>query len=137
MNKIFSLLLICCFTFAGLQMQAGNVESTECNQSIDTNNSLAFETTTMDYGSIKRGANGERVFKFKNISNKPVAIASAKGSCGCTVPSFPNEMIQPGASNEIKVMYDTNRLGKFSKTVTVTTSTGEVIRLVVKGEVTA
>ena len=39
--------------------------------------------------------------------------------CGCTVPQWPREEIAPGETGEIKVRYDTKRIGMINKTVTI------------------
>ena len=97
---------------------------------------MTFETETVDYGVIEQGSDPYRVFKFTNTGNEPLIITHAKGSCGCTVPTYPKEPIAPGESNEIKVRYDTNRLGKFTKRVTLTTNAGdEQQMLTIQGEV--
>jgi hypothetical protein len=49
-------------------------------------------------------------------------IQNAQGSCGCTLPEYPKQPIMPGEGAEIKVRYDTNRVGDFTKTVTLTTN---------------
>ena len=99
---------------------------------------MAFETETVDYGVIEQGADPYRVFKFTNTGNEPLIITNAKGSCGCTVPTYPKEPIAPGESGEIKVRYDTNRLGKFTKRVTLTTNAGDdKATLTIQGEVVA
>ena len=47
-------------------------------------------------------------------------ITDAKGSCGCTVPTYPKNIpIKPGETQAIKVTYDTKRPGNFTKTVTI------------------
>jgi hypothetical protein len=84
--------------------------------------SIEFEAKEIDYGTIEKGANGVRVFKFTNTGSAPLIINSAKGSCGCTVPSYAKEPIMPGESSEIKVKYDTKRVGAFTKYVTLTTN---------------
>ena len=97
---------------------------------------MAFETETVDYGVIEQGSDPYRVFKFTNTGNAPLIITNAKGSCGCTVPTYPKEPIGPGETSEIKVRYDTNRLGKFTKRVTLTTNAGEEKQmLTIQGEV--
>ena len=97
---------------------------------------MAFETETVDYGVIEQGSEPYRVFKFTNTGNAPLIITNAKGSCGCTVPTYPKEPIGPGETSEIKVRYDTNRLGKFTKRVTLTTNAGEEKQmLTIQGEV--
>nr|WP_294933964.1 DUF1573 domain-containing protein [uncultured Flavobacterium sp.] len=99
---------------------------------------MVFESETIDYGTIEQNANGQREFKFTNNGNKPLIIMSATGSCGCTVPDAPKEPIAPGASAVIKVKYDTNRVGGFTKMVTVTSNATEVPKtLTIKGEVKA
>ena len=63
-------------------------------------------------------------------------ITSVKGSCGCTVPTKPEEPIMPGETGEIKVKYATNRVGPFAKTVTITSNAFESNKIVrVKGRV--
>ncbi len=97
---------------------------------------MAFESETVDYGVIEQGSEPLRVFKFTNTGNAPLIITNAKGSCGCTVPTYPKEPIAPGESSEIKVRYDTNRIGKFTKRVTITSNAGaEQKMLTITGEV--
>lgn len=99
---------------------------------------MTLENTTVDYGVIEKGADPIRIFKFTNTGNEPLIIKTAKGSCGCTVPTYPQEPIMPGEANKIEVRYDTQRVGAFTKTVTLTTNEGEATRtLTIKGEVKA
>jgi len=92
-----------------------------------------------NYGNIENGSNGTRVFKFTNTGEAPLVISNAKGSCGCTVPSYPKEPIMPGESNEISVKYDTKRTGQFTKYVTLTTNAKDnaTVRLKIYGTVAA
>ena len=46
-------------------------------------------------------------------------ISDAKGSCGCTVPTYSKEPIAPGAKGSITVTYDTKRPGPITKSVTI------------------
>ncbi len=80
---------------------------------------IIFDQETIDYGTIEEGANGQRIFTFTNTGKEPLIITNAKGSCGCTVPTWPREPIAPGESGEIKVKYDTKRVGPFTKSVTI------------------
>jgi hypothetical protein len=99
---------------------------------------MTFEVTSVDYGTIEKGGDPIRRFKFTNTGNEPLIIKSAKGSCGCTVPTYPQEPIMPGESNNIEVRYDTQRVGMFTKTVTLTTNeTNDTHTLTIKGEVKA
>ena len=83
---------------------------------------IVFETEVIDYGKIDKGANGVREFKFTNTGKSPLIISNARGSCGCTVPTWPKEPIKPGESSVIKVKYDTNRPGPINKSVTITSN---------------
>ena len=83
---------------------------------------MVFETETIDYGTIEHNANGDREFVFTNNGNKPLIISNAQGSCGCTVPTTPKEPIAPGAKGIIGVKYATDRIGAFTKSVTVTSN---------------
>lgn len=78
-----------------------------------------FEKETIDYGKIDKGAKGERIFVFTNTGDAPLIIKNIQSSCGCTVPKKPEKPVMPGEKGEIKVSYDTNRLGGFSKSITI------------------
>ncbi len=98
---------------------------------------IKFETLEINYGNIEKGANGVREFKFTNTGSAPLIIENAQGSCGCTVPTYPKEPIMPGQSNVIKVKYDTQRVGAFTKYVTLTTNakSNTTTQLKIYGEV--
>lgn len=83
---------------------------------------MVFENETIDYGTIAHNADGNRQFVFTNNGNKPLIITNTQGSCGCTVPTTPKEPIAPGAKGVIGVKYATDRVGPFTKTVTVTSN---------------
>ena len=78
-----------------------------------------FEKEIINYGKINKGANGERVFVFTNVGDQPLIIKNIQSSCGCTIPKKPAKPIMPGEKGEIKVSYDTKRVGGFSKTITI------------------
>jgi len=99
---------------------------------------IKFEKEVHDYGTIMQNADGATAFVFTNTGSEPLIISDAKGSCGCTVPEWPKEPIAPGKKSSIKVQYDTNRVGAFQKTVTVTTNGSvEPIVLKIQGTVNA
>lgn len=80
------------------------------------------DDTTLDYGTIQQHSEPLRTVTFKNTGTEPLIIKNARGSCGCTVPTWEKEPIMPGEESVIEVRYATNRLGKFSKKVTITTN---------------
>ncbi|MEL6390423.1 MAG: DUF1573 domain-containing protein [Bacteroidota bacterium] len=83
---------------------------------------MEFKSLTVDYGTIEQNSEPLRVAEFTNTGTKPLVIKNARGSCGCTVPDWPKEPIMPGQTAEIQIRYDTKRLGKINKTVTITTN---------------
>lgn len=129
-NTIFAIALF----LSGISI---NAQSSAPAEDFDANAPIfRFETEVIDYGKIEKDTDGERVFKFKNIGNTPLIITNAKGSCGCTVPTYDKEPIMPGETGEIKVKYATNRVGRFSKTVTLTSNARESKKVIrIKGEV--
>jgi len=99
---------------------------------------ISFETELIDYGTIKQGEEGTRIFKFKNTGKDPLVISNARGSCGCTVPTWPKEPIMKGQTAELKVHYDTKRVGAFTKTVTIESNAKTASKVVtIKGTVEA
>ena len=98
---------------------------------------IEVENEVIDYGTIAHNADGKREFIVKNTGNEPLIITKTKGSCGCTVPKAPKEPIMPGKSAVIEVKYATNRVGAFSKTVTVNSNAVNqpTMTLKIKGKV--
>jgi len=99
---------------------------------------IEFVEEVLDYGTIEHNADGVRYFEFKNTGTEPLIISNCKGSCGCTVPACPKEPILPGETGKIKVKYATNRVGAFTKSVTVTSNAVTPTKTVkIKGKVLA
>lgn len=105
----------------------------------ETATTMSFEKEMHDFGSVKEGEKVTHVFKFKNTGDKPLIISDAKGSCGCTVPSYPKEPIAPGKSGEIKVEFDSKgKKGSETKYVTLNANTIPAeTRLTIKANVIA
>ncbi len=83
---------------------------------------MEFESLVLDYETIDQHSEPLRLLSFTNTGDEPLVITNAKGSCGCTVPTWPKEPVMPGESADIEIRYATNRLGKFTKTVKFTTN---------------
>jgi hypothetical protein len=80
---------------------------------------IEFEEEVHNYGNVPFEGNGTFAFVFKNTGTEPLIISNAKGSCGCTVPTWPQEPIAPGKTAKIDVTYDTKRVGEINKSVTI------------------
>jgi hypothetical protein len=98
---------------------------------------IEFEKVVHDYGDVPFNGDGTCEFRFTNTGNEPLLVQKPKSSCGCTIPSWPNEPILPGESDVIKVTYRTNRAGNINKTVTVTSNAlkNSTVVLRIKGRV--
>jgi hypothetical protein len=99
---------------------------------------IKFENTIYNHGIINYYSNGVSYFKFKNIGNKPLIITNAQTNCGCfKVDKWPKEPIMPNKSGVIVCRYDTERIGRFEKTATITTNAENLPNVVlqVKGDV--
>jgi hypothetical protein len=91
--------------------------------------------TDCDYGTIEYNSEPKRTVKFKNTGTEALIITGARGSCGCTVPTYSKEAIQPGQEGTIDITYQTTRTGRIDKRVTVTTNEGKEHYIRVIGEV--
>lgn len=95
------------------------------NQTVATTataSSLEWDTKSIDVGKIQKDAPLELAFRFTNHSKDPVIIKNVRTSCGCTAAQHSQAPVLPGQSSEIKVSYDTRRIGFFNKTISVQTS---------------
>lgn len=108
----------------------GSIRPTNTNQpeqqvvDAETAATMEFEEQRYDFGTITEGEKVEHIFKFKNTSSNPLIIENARGSCGCTVPEWSRSPIAPGATSEIKVVFDSKgKKGANNKTVTITANT--------------
>ena len=93
--------------------------------------------SAQNFGKVTDGEKVVITFHFKNTGTKPLVISNVQASCGCTVPSKPEEPIAPGAEGKITAEFNSEgRVGKASKNITVTANTKEGIAvLMFEGEV--
>ena len=86
---------------------------------------------------VQEGTQVKHNFKFTNTGDHDLIISNAKGSCGCTVPQWPQEPIAPGETGEIKVNFDSKgRPGSQKKSVTLTANTSPANTVLrIEGEV--
>lgn len=142
MKKLAIIVVVALFTISvnaqiGPKKDATSSVKATVTQEVDPNGPvIKFETQTVDYGIIDKGSDGTREFKFTNTGKSPLKIKSVKSTCGCTIPTYPKNDIMPGESAVINVKYNTNRAGRFSKSVSIFTNTvPERSVLRIKGEV--
>ncbi|WP_246202726.1 DUF1573 domain-containing protein [Fulvivirga lutimaris] len=98
---------------------------------------ITFSEKSFDFGNVKE-VDGPitHEFTFTNNSQEPIRILNVKASCGCTTPAWTRDSIAPGNTGYIQAQYNPrNRPGVFNKSLTITTSLGETLRLYIRGEV--
>jgi len=121
---LFSLLLICGITTAMAQKPA----------------EIKFDKVTHNFGKFsEKNPIVTCTFAFTNVGEQPLVINQAMASCGCTVPNYTKEPIQPGKKGEINVTYNGTgkALGHFKKSITVRTNGAvEITRLYIEGDMT-
>ena len=99
---------------------------------------LWIEEYIHDYGEIALDSDGSWSFVFKNLGEGPIVINKVRSTCGCTIPAWPREPVEPGAGGEITVKYNTAQTGTFLKSVFVYSSAANSpVKLQIKGKVTA
>lgn len=83
-----------------------------------------FENEIYEFGSVTAGEKIAYSFKFRNVGETDLVISNASASCGCTVPKWPEEPIEPGDEGTIDVVFDTEgKSGVQSKSITVVANT--------------
>lgn len=81
---------------------------------------IDFDVTHHNFGTIKEGEKVEHKFVFKNTGNEVLQLENVQPACGCTVPSFSREPIEPGGTGEIAFAFDSQgRPGLNHKYITV------------------
>lgn len=85
---------------------------------------IKYAEEEFNFGTAIEGEVIKHTFKFTNVGKVPLTILSARSSCGCTIPKWPEEPIAPGATGEILVNFNTDmKVGNQRKTVYVTANT--------------
>ena len=93
---------------------------------------IVFSETEHNYGTIQKGGDGNCTFSFTNTGDEPLILSNVRASCGCTTPKWTQKPVMPGKTGEIGVRYNTNNVGGFTKTITVTSNAVNNSRLVLK-----
>jgi uncharacterized protein YceK len=121
---------------AGSQGQTAAADQAIVNDSTNWT-TVQWLDSSQNFGKVTDGEKVVITFHFKNTGSKPLVIANVQASCGCTVPSKPDEPIAPGQEGKITAEFNSaGRVGKASKYLNVTCNTKEnVTNLLFEGEV--
>ncbi len=127
MKKFFLLSLFVSMAFTMI-----NAQETKTQEQPLNGPKISFSEQEHNYGTIQKGGDGNCEFVFTNEGNEPLILSNVKASCGCTTPSWTKEPIMPGKTGTIKVRYNTNNVGSFTKTITVTSNAIDSPRITLK-----
>ena len=98
---------------------------------------IKFDKTSHDFGKFKESAPQTYSFVFTNTGDQPLVIQQAFASCGCTVPTFSKEPVQPGEKGKITVTYNGKGKfpGHFKKPGTErSNASNQIVRIYVEGD---
>ena len=112
-KAIFSLLFV-----------LGAVFAVQAQNEVVSGPAIEVDKDVHDYGVVPKGGDTNCEFVVTNSGTEPLIISKCKGSCGCTVPTWPKEPIPVGGTGEITAQF--NSKGKpniQNKTVTITANT--------------
>jgi len=97
---------------------------------------IKFDLTDIDLGEIKMGKKYSIDFWFKNEMKDPLVVYDVKTSCGCTVAGWDKKPLEASAKSKIKVEYNAEQKGYFTKSIRVISNAGnKLVELTIKGVV--
>lgn len=141
MKKIFTFLVFLPLSFAVLAQKdiAKNKDSKIQAAPHDTSSAkleaLSLKETSFDFGKIPQGKPVTHTFQFTNTGSTAFSLDNVQASCGCTTPEWNKDVIQPGSTAIIKVGYNAQNEGPFTKPVTITYNGNQTKQIIIKGEV--
>tara|TARA_B100002019_G_C21196650_1_gene561783 strand:- start:60 stop:1049 length:990 start_codon:yes stop_codon:yes gene_type:complete len=96
---------------------------------------LLKDEVSLDYGIIKKGGNGIKKVKIENKLNYLVRLTS-KTNCGCLLGVIDKKELKPGESTYMEVKYNTMKVGKINRNITLEINSGYEIKIIkVTGEI--
>jgi hypothetical protein len=95
---------------------------------------LTFDSTVVNFGKIVQGTYLFENIWFTNTGNEPIIISRASTSDGGSYTEWPKEPIAAGQRGAIRFRYDTQRIGVFNRSISVTYNNNST-QITAKGEV--
>jgi len=142
MKKILVAIALIIFALGGLFLLVNvPVFSTKANGGnfwSKTEDTITVDKTLHDFGTIKEmGGKVSAAFIVTNNTKATIVITYVSASCGCTVPTWTKDPIEPGNTGLVTATYNPlGRPGPFDKTITILTNgSPERILVRIKGTV--
>jgi len=116
------------------ELYLGLVAGSRSSKPSEQTTQVSISQTVLDFGSFPKEEKQERSFVLTNTGNGLLMMQDIITSCGCTKVEYPKEPARPGETLEVKVTYEAEEAGYFSKKITVYCNTeNSPLRLTVKG----
>ncbi len=97
---------------------------------------ISFEEKLFNYGTIEQNSDGTHDFNYTNTGKEPLVFSNVRSSCGCTVPEWSKKPLLSKEQGTIRVKYDTKRIGRFNKTISIYSNAKEPMMVIrIQGEV--
>lgn len=96
------------------------------NNKVVVGNKTTMEVEELfDAGNVMKGEMITAKFQVHNTGDYPLVIGEVKGSCSCTVASYPEEPIAPGKVGEVLAHVNTEKTGTgvINKTIRIVANT--------------
>lgn len=90
---------------------------------------LTKEQSVKNLGNIDMNTNISQ-FVFTNDLNMPLTISKVVTGCGCTVPAWTDDPVNPGENFTIDVAFTPQSVGAFFKTISVIFTNPNILQLV-------
>ena len=91
---------------------------------LKTVTSIKFDKEVYDFGTCTEGDKVKKTIEFTNTGKLPLVINQAYGSCGCTVPKYDKEPVQPGKKGKLEIEFNSaNKPGANTKSVMIEANT--------------
>ena len=95
------------------------ITGVESPKTVGYSTNVSVNQTTIDFGSFPQSEKQERSFVLTNMGKQLLVIQDVTTSCGCTKVEYSKEPVRPGASLELKVIYEAEQTEHFNKVITV------------------
>ena len=99
---------------------------------------ISLSSNSYDFGTVAQGTKVVHEFEVKNTGNADLVIQRVSPSCGCTATQLASPIIKPGASEKMRVTFDTSGfMGDKTKSVLIASndSTNPELVVTIKGQV--
>ena len=120
--RTYIILLILANSIIGCNSNHLSKQLTDTNKIslIDSMPYIKFSNPIASIGKIVSGEKAGMDFVFYNAGMKELKIIDCKASCGCTVPEWSKNAVQPGKKGTVRVIYDSSgELGMQNKSIRI------------------